>query len=289
MSHRFFCIHDGCYAGIQDRLDSIKRACDQLDVEFVDLDASKIDYSVIPDPRRGDMMYNVARGGEILESILLTDQLRTFYINQPALIENNGDTTKYSLLHNKCKISAPKTIFSINKDRKLLHSAVDYLNSFPLIIKTAGGSKGEGVMVVNGYPGLFSLVDYLIAKGENFILREYIEPKEIARLIVVGNEVVAANSKLIPDDDFRSCVHDNLPIPKKYSESIESLAIRASHLANFENCGVDILIDENDKGYVLEVNMPHDFVTTEQATGIDISSKMVRHLLAKSQTISLLA
>ena len=53
-------------------------------------------------------------------------------------------------------------------------------------------------------------------------------------------------STLISEDDFRSSIEKQDPIGKKYPEYVEELAIKASHAANFENCGVDILIDHGD-------------------------------------------
>jgi hypothetical protein len=41
------------------------------------------------------------------------------------------------------------------------------------------------------------------------------------------------------------------------------------------------LIDKSSTPYVLEANMPHDFVTTVKATGIDLTGVMINFLTEK--------
>jgi len=277
----FYCLHGKSYKGIDERVLSLKKACHSRNVNFVELDSEDLDFTNLPKLEKGDMLYNVARGGEVLETLLLSEGVRTFYTHAPLLVENNSDTVKYSMVHERFNLPAPKTVFENLNDKSALNRNLNYLGGFPIIIKTLGGTKGVGTVLASDSSSFYSITDLLFEQEIHFILREYIEPKEIARLIVIGKEVVASNKKLIPKDDFRSSVDNQLPIPTKYSNAIEQLAIKAAHTANMENCGVDILIDLENKPYILEVNMPHDFVTTEEATGIDISGMMIDHLLSK--------
>ena len=46
------------------------------------------------------------------------------------------------------------------------------------------------------------------------------------------------------------------------------MAVEAARLANRSFAGVDILIDAEERSYLLEVNAPHDFVHTQRATGV---------------------
>lgn len=280
---KFYCLHEGFYRGVQQRLDSFQNACSALGIAFVALDSLKIDYSELPVLGKTDLLYNATRGSESLENLLLNKDVTTFYIHNPELVANNVDTTKYSILHDKAKIPGPKTIYQLSNERTLLHRYVAALGGFPLILKSTGSTLGIGTIKVDNFQTLYSIADFMIAKGLAFILRQYIVPKEVARLIVLGNEVIAANQKLIPEGDFRTSVVDQLPIPKKYAPEIEQMAISATRLLNFEQAGVDILIDENEQPYLLEVNMPHSFVATQKATGIDIAFKMLEFLINKSK------
>lgn len=280
---KFYCLHEGFYSGVQLRLDSFQNACSTLGITFVALDSLKIDYSELPVLGKTDLLYNTTRGSESLENLLLNKEVTTFYIQNPKLVANNVDTTKYSILHDKAKIPAPKTIYQLSNERTLLHRYVDALGGFPLILKATGSTLGIGTIKVDNFQTLYSIADFMIAKGLAFILRQYIVPKEVARLVVLGNEVIAANQKLIPEGDFRTSVVEQLPIPKKYPPEIEQMAISATRLLNFEQAGVDILIDENEQPFLLEVNMPHSFVATQKATGIDIAFKMLEFLMNKSK------
>ncbi len=277
----FFCIHEGFYEGVQQRIESLQRACSKFSVQFQAMNALDHDYSSLPSPGPEDMVYNVARGGEILETLLLQSPAKSYYVNPPLLIENNRDTIKYAMVHDQTDLPTPKTIFHCNRDKKRKKVQVEHLGGFPVILKTGGGTKGVGTMIIPDMPSFLSITDFLHESHIPYIMREYIEPEEIARLIVIGANVVAANKKLIPEGDFRTSVDNQLPIPKRYSSDVEALAVAAAHSANFTNCGVDILIDKNGNPFILEVNMPHDYVTTEIATGIDIPGAMISYLLSK--------
>ena len=276
----FYCIHEGFYAGISDRLESLKTACHQAGIQFMALNALDIDYSHLPILTTKDGLYNVARGGEVMESLLLQFEPKTFYLNRPLYVENNKDTTKYSILLDKFDIPSPKTIYSHSNDPNRLLQSVTRLNGFPVILKTRGESTGIGTMLLSDQFSLLSVVDYLNNKKVSYILREYLQPKEVARFIVIGNQVVASNVKNIPDHDFRTSVKNQLPVHKRYPAEVEELAIQAAKASNFANAGIDILIDKQNHAYVLEVNMPHDFTTTEKATGIPVAQQMVKWLFS---------
>ena len=278
----FYCIHGQLYPGIDQRIQRLKKACEENHISCTVVDSTHISLDDIPTLKPGDMMYNVARGSEYLETLMLHPFVTTFYINNPAFIADNGDTLKYSMVLSRAGVPSPKTSYTTIKEKSKMSHLVETLGGFPLVIKTFGGTKGVGTMIVKDFASLVSLVDFMNNSNTAYVIREYIEPKEVARIIVVGNRVVASNQKLIPEGDFRTSVDHHPPLAKTYSEEINQLAIRAAQAANFENCGVDILIDQSSNAYVLEVNMPHDFITTEKATGIDISGSMIKHLASKA-------
>jgi glutathione synthase/RimK-type ligase-like ATP-grasp enzyme len=281
--NNFYCIHEGFYATVQTRLDQLKSACLNSGIFFIDLDSTKVDYSNFLILDKSDFLYNVSRGSESLESMLLNSDVTTFYKVNPRIIVNNLDTTKYALLNDKDGVSAPLTIYHSTNDRELLEKYIVFLKGFPVIIKTQGGTLGIGTLIINDFKTLYSITDYLCSVQEKFIFRQYIDPKEVARLIVVGKRVVASNQKFIDKNDFRTNVKNIAPIHKEYSTEVQQLAITASHSSNFETSGVDIIFDSQNIPYVLEVNMPHDFVTTSKVTNIDIAKLMVDYLIEKSK------
>ena len=68
--------------------------------------------------------------------------------------------------------------------------------------------------------------------------------------------------------------------------SFSPLAIAASKAAYYEFTGVDILIDEQDRPFVLEVNPPSNFVALEHDLGVPVGDMIVAHLMGKAQRLA---
>lgn len=280
---KFYCLHEGFYEGVQLRLEQLKAASEKLNIEFIALDSLTIDYTKLPKLNKTDLLYNGARGSQTLESILLNDEVSTFYVKNPKL-NQTFSTTDWSILHDKANLLSPKTIFHITPDRQLLKNYVVYLGGFPIIIKASGSTRGIGTMKIDSWQNLVSTVDYLITTGDKFILRQFIKAKSGCRLIVLGNEVIAGADFEMNKDDFRNAV-DLTQVnytKRSYAETVNQTAIKATHLANVEFGGVDFLEDENGNFYLLEVNFPTGFSGLIDVCGVDIPLKMIEYLKKKA-------
>ena len=281
---KFYCLHEGFYEGVQLRLDQLEEACKKLDIEFVALDSLTADYSQLPILTRTDLLYNGARGSETLETILLNENVTTFYIENPKFVVTNPDTTKYSILHEKAQILSPKTIYHITTDRVLLKNYMEYLGGFPIIIKATGSTRGIGTMKIETWQNLVSTIDYLMTTGDRFILREFINAITGCRLIVLGNEVIAGADFEMNQDDFRNAV-DLAQVKytaRTYPETVNQTAVFATHIANVELSGVDFLEDEKGNFYLLEINFPTGFSGLIDVCGVNIPYKMVEYLKLKA-------
>lgn len=281
---KFYFLHEGFYDGVQLRLDQLKTACEKLNVEFIALNSLVADYSNLPTLTKTDLLYNATRGSETLESLLLNNEVTTFYINNPDFVVSNPDTTKYSIVHDKANLLSPKTIFHITADRKLLKNYVDYLGGFPIIIKATGSTRGIGTIKIDSWQNLVSTIDYLITTGDKFILRQFIKAKNGCRLIILGNAVIAGADFEMNKDDFRNAV-DLTQVKytnRTYSETVNQTAIKATHLANTEFSGVDFLEDKKGDFYLLEINFPTGFSGLIDICGVDIPEKIIDFLIKKS-------
>ena len=109
---KFYCLHEDIYEGVQLRLDQLKDACERLNIEFIALNNLTVDYSNLPGLSKTDLLYNCARGSQTLESILLNDDVTTFYCKNPTL-NQTFSTTDWSIIHDKANLLSPKTIFNI--------------------------------------------------------------------------------------------------------------------------------------------------------------------------------
>ena len=281
---KFYCLHEGFYPGVQLRLDQLKTACDQLNIEFMPLNSLTIDYSNLPKLTKTDLLYNATRGSETLETLLLNEEVTTYYINTPDFVVTNPDTTKYSILHDKANLQGPKTIYNITADRQLLKKYIDYLGGFPIVIKATGSTLGIGTIKIETWQNLISTVDYLMNTGDKFIMRQFIKAKCGCRMIVLGNEVIAAADFVMNEGDFRNAaiLAEAKYYNREYPEALKQIAVKATHIANTEFSGVDFLEDEKGNYYLLEINFPTGFSSLINLCGVDIPKRMVSYLIQKA-------
>jgi len=261
----------------------LEEGCHRLGITCTPLDGQTIDHTQLPVPGRGDLLYNVSRGNEALESLLLTEDVTSFYLRQPAFVTHNSNTVKYATAHRKAGLSQPRTIFEPAADRELLRKYVDLLGGFPIVLKVMGGTLGIGTMQVDSMAGLVSVVEYLLSTGTRFVMRQFIKAKRGSRLYVLGDKVILAGDFTIPADDFRnpSALQDLEYTVTDYPDDMQQLAIDATRLANVEFAGVDILEDEAGHFYLLEVNFPAGFALA-QYLDFDLGGKLVTYLYHKA-------
>lgn len=284
---KFYCIYNSLSSDSLDlklRLQSLEKACAFHSIGFVGIDESQIDFSTLPQPTAGDGLYNCARGSYITERLMLNKQVKTFYRTYEVLSQKD-DSNMLTIELEKQGISTPKTIYKGTNNKQLLENYVDYLEGFPLIIKTYGGVSGIGVLKVESYSSLFSLADYLVQKNENFQMKQFIESDTCERVTVLGDEVLYAITRPIKDKDFRSDGYSPSAQKLKLDSSITELAVRAAHASNLNFAGIDMVVcSKTKKAYVLEVNLPHNFVQHEKLTGENYSRKLIDWLFNKPET-----
>ena len=139
--------------------------------------------------------------------------------------------------------------------------AMDELNSdFPLILKTAAGSRGIGVMWIESEKALHGLVQLLYREDEyiDIILQAYIKTDYDVRAIVCAGKILGAIKRPIVDGDFRSNVSQGSePELHELTELEASESIRAAEAVGGLLTGVDFIPAkdrEKDKPYFIEVN-----------------------------------
>ena len=157
---------------------------------------------------------------------------------------------------NAAKIKTPKTKASLGATG---FAEDDF--KYPVIVKTNTGSQGIGVMKIDSYASLKSVAQFLCEKQIPFLVQEYIEHKFSYRIIMLGDELLAANKRSVPDADFRSNSHQNGKLVKnteKYQPEENELAIskQVAQLLGTQFCAIDYLLSDDDDRVmtVLEVN-----------------------------------
>ena len=62
---------------------------------------------------------------------------------------------------------------------------------------------GVGVMKIDSRESFSSIIDYLQTKDDTFILRQFIEHSEQARIVVLGDQVISSHANMT-SGDFRT-------------------------------------------------------------------------------------
>ncbi|MGH9857288.1 MAG: ATP-grasp domain-containing protein [Acidobacteriota bacterium] len=237
-------------------------------------------------PRAGDLLYRASAdiwpnvGTRIIEQHLSQEGVATFYSSWQGVFHHGLD---YFLLYEKMGIPTPRTIPHLTAHRATLKEYVKLLGGFPIILKVLGRSKGKGVLKIDSYPALFSTLDYILTLGVPVIMREYVPTPEAVRVIVVGNQTVAAVQFTPGSDDFRSNIGSGRTVKScSVTPLVTQLALQASRVRGVEFAGVDILFRPDGAPVVAETNFPCQFATTQQISGVDIAARMIEYLQQKT-------
>lgn len=265
-------------------IELLQTACQQRGVECVVLDPATTNPLEVA-IKSGDALYRISDARNYgcleLEYQLLKPGVVSFYRQDDPLLINREEDDSFLL--SRLGIPTPPTANYLPQDRQVLRAVVEALGGFPIIIKALGGTHGVGVMRVDSWPSLFSVADFLFAKGGKYALKSFVSATTSARLIVLGDSVVDSIEYQANTDDFRS---NEGKVPnvtaKVFSEEVQKTAVAATQALGLEFAGVDIMLP-GDQAVVAEVNFPCYFGRCQRLTGTDIAGMMVDFLLAKSQ------
>lgn len=278
MPPSFFCVTDPTVPATTTGL--LAAACEARGVPYVAIDAEA--GSADLELRAGDMMFRPAVGFAAMrvEQALHHDAVATFYADGDALF---FDGAAAPLIFQKRGLPIPRTALLLRSERAQIRRAVEQVGGLPVVVKVAGGEGGVGVMRLESWPALLSVLDHLLASGRAPLLQAYVPDAVHWRLVVVGERVVAAYRNYAYPDDFRSGPSND---PADYEVPAPSartaLAVAAARAIRREFAGVDVLEHDSGRLYLLEANFPCYFPQAQEVGGIDVAGAMVEHLRAKS-------
>lgn len=276
-------LYEGSAGDAIARRDIVAGAAERAGIGLVALDSLTCDYLNLPTLRPGDLLFNAGRGSVRLETLLWRTDVGTFRTCGAQWFTNGGDTTAYCAMLMREGLSTPRTCHRLPSTNEDLPEIAEALGGFPLIVKAGDGTLGIGVMLVESMRSLRSVLDFLRTTGREFILREYIEPLHVARLVVLGGKVICSLKYAIPTDDFRGLPYRLGGQQMSFGPEVEELAIAASKACRHQFTGVDIIIDQASKPYVLEVNPPSNFVALERDMGIAVGDMIVGFLVENAK------
>ena len=236
----------------------LRKACDSRGIEYVDLAADTVSTLDLVQPDADDVVYKLTRGAHALETWFLARGVTSFWKNEISCELNLMDTsTVWSIVHDAHGLPAPKTVHHLTNCRDNLIAAASAVGGYPIILKVAGGSLGQGVIKVDSQQSLFSIADFVAATGKPFIVREFIADAKDVRAVVVGGQVVKIYGYETQAGDFRSNPTGHVVrCPENLNADACLDAVRAVDLIGANAGAVDYRITSSGDYYLLEVNLP---------------------------------
>lgn len=195
-------------------------------------------------------------------------------------IVRSRDKLRSIQLLSRAGVGIPKTVFTRSMNE--IEDLIDDMGGYPVIIKLARGTHGNGVVLAETKKAAKSVMQAFYVMdddGTNILLQEFV--KESAgtdiRAFVVGGKVVASMKRQSLDDDFRSNIHQGAgAISVRLSDEEKKTAQKAARAMGLSICGVDLM--RSDRGpLVLEVNSSPGFAI-EKITGRDVADKIIDYV-----------
>ena len=181
-------------------------------------------------------------------------------------------------------IGLPATVFGDNPDDT--SDLLALLGPPPHVVKLSEGTQGAGVMLTEKLSASRAVVETLRGLYANFLVQEFIAEARSAdlRCFVVGDRVVAAMRRQAPKGEFRSNLHrGGTAKPVRITRAEAATAVRAARVLGLGVAGVDMLRSKRGP-LVLEVNSSPGLEGIEAATGVDVASCIVSHVVALAQS-----
>jgi hypothetical protein len=279
-----YCVTDATVPATTTEL--LAAACAAREVTYVPVDVGRFDPCEEVELRPGDLLFRpaVSYAAVRVEQQLFAESVATFYAGGDALF---FDGAAAPLLFARGGLPIPRTITLLRNDRAMQRRAVELLGGLPLVVKVPGGEGGVGVMLLESWASLVSVLDHLFAAGRTPQLMTFVPDALHWRVVVVGARAVAAYRNYPYPDDFRSGPSSDpadyvVPTPSPLTE----LAVAATRAIRREFAGVDILAHASGRLYLLEANFPCYFPQAQVVGGIDVAGAMLEHLLEKSERLA---
>lgn len=176
---------------------------------------------------------------------------------------------------NSIGLKTPKTALFTN-DEQLEHALKSIGNKFPVILKTLYGTQGIGVIRADSKASLTSIAQQLLKTNTEFMLQEYIEHSESARILMLGDKVLSSVMRTVPPNSFRSNAHLGAEL-KKYEPSEKEIEAvkKAAKSIGITFSAVDYIMHE-DEVIILEINGSPGFESMQKVVDIQIAEEVIK-------------
>ena len=177
-------------------------------------------------------------------------------------------------------ISVPDTVFVNSAEG--FHNALIRLGGVPVVVKQVSNRQGEGVFLVETEHQARKVVQDHLDERNGLLLQRFIHPKgrQDIRILVVGGKAVGAIELWPREGDFRANVHlGGKNRAKDLSPELADIALRATRAVGLDIAGVDLILDQNGRINVLEINYSPGFRGMEAASRLDMAGRIIHYLV----------
>ncbi|MDK2779559.1 MAG: 30S ribosomal protein S6--L-glutamate ligase [Pseudomonadota bacterium] len=203
------------------------------------------------------------------------EMMGVYPLNESVAISRSRDKLRSMQLMARKGIGMPVTGFAHSPDD--IPDLIRMVGGAPLVIKLLEGTQGIGVVLAETRKAAESVIEAFMGLKANIMVQEYIREAGGAdiRCFVVGDKVVAAMKRQAADGEFRSNLHrGGTATVVRITPEERATAVRAAKTMGLNVAGVDIL-RSNHGPVVMEVNSSPGIQGIEEATGIDVASKII--------------
>ena len=151
-------------------------------------------------------------------------------------------------------IRTPKTL--LYKNPNDLDFMIEQVGGLPCIMKTPRGSQGSGVFFIETKEQAKTMLELSHLKGLDTLLQEKINGNRVDyRVIILNDKVICSMKRTAAKGEEKA----NLALKGtgqsvKLSKEHEEFCIKASKAIGLNFSGVDVMIDEQGKIYLIEIN-----------------------------------
>lgn len=195
-------------------------------------------------------------------------------LNPPRALESAVDKFLASELLQSHGLDIPHTFCCQDSD-----TAMEAFERFgkDIVVKPLFGAEGRGILRIEDEQLAWRVFRAIEKIGGVIYLQPYIKhPGWDLRIFILGKKVLGGMKRTAPQGAWMTNVaQGGKGEAYKLNSNLEEIGIKASNAVGAEIAGVDLILDENGKWLVLEVNAVPGWKAFAPVTGIDIAREIL--------------
>lgn len=173
----------------------------------------------------------------------------------------------------------------VNMPKFWYYNAFDEVNikSFPIIAKKRIGERCKEVFILQTKKEIKKF--FHMRNINDYFFEEFVKIKKDIRILLLNHKIIGAVRRRVRFKDNQGYKGIGVKVAERYEvpKEMSKKAIIVSKILGSEFCGIDFVIDKNDKFYLIECNISPWFISAERILGINIAKRLVEFICEKQQ------